>query len=100
MSDAAAAARARIDRALSALERKIEELKTRAPISGPVEDDDLFAIPTSSAVPEDPVLRRRIQELEAAGREASEALAGAIEQLRGLAELPGRSDPEMDEGEG
>lgn len=88
MSDAVAAARARIDRALSALERKIDDLNVRASTGAPVEDDDLFAVPSSSSSAGDPALRRRILELETAGCDASEALAGAIEQLRGLIQTP------------
>jgi nucleotide-binding universal stress UspA family protein len=76
MADATTAARDRLDRALTTLERKIHELKL-APV---VPDDDLFALPvppTGSAEDE-----RRIAALEAAGREASEALARAAQAVR------------------
>jgi hypothetical protein len=43
MADATTAARARIDRALAGLERKILELKARTASTSPVSDDDLFA---------------------------------------------------------
>ena len=88
MADATTAARARIDRALAALERKVNDLKARPATARPVEDDDLFAVPSSSSSAGDPALRRRILELETAGCDASEALAGAIEQLRGLIQTP------------
>ncbi|PZQ45005.1 MAG: hypothetical protein DI570_28025 [Phenylobacterium zucineum] len=76
MADATTAARDRLDRALNTLERKIHELKL-APV---VPDDDLFALPvppSSSAEDVD-----RIAALEAAGREASEALARAADAVR------------------
>jgi hypothetical protein len=85
MSDAVAAARARIDRALTALERKINDLKARPATARPIEDDDLFAIPSTTG--SDPALRQRIAVLEAAGHDASDALAGAIDQLRDLIEV-------------
>ncbi|WP_029415866.1 hypothetical protein [Brevundimonas bacteroides] len=76
MADATTAARDRLDRALNTLERKIHELKL-APV---VPDDDLFALPAPpTARIED---ERRIAELEAAGREASEALARAAAAVR------------------
>lgn len=84
MSDAVTAARARIDRALSALERKINDLKARPATARPIQDDDLFADPAGGD--SDPALHQRIAALEAAGREASDALAGAIDQLRDLIE--------------
>ena len=76
MADATTAARDRLDRALNTLERKIHELKL-APV---VPDDDLFALPAppSSSGAE----AERIAALEAAGREASEALARAAEAVR------------------
>lgn len=77
MADATTAARNRIDRALAALERKVLDLKAR-PAGGPsIADDDLFAA-------HDPMAATRISELEAAGREASDALAGAAEALRDI----------------
>lgn len=74
MADATTAARARIDRALADLERKILELKARPASAPPIADDDLFA-----PKPGDPA---RVAELEAAGREASDALAKAAEAVR------------------
>ena len=65
MADATTAARARIDRALAELERKILELKARPASAPPIADDDLFAPRPQTA---------RVAELEAAGREASQAL--------------------------
>ena len=47
MADATTAARARIDRALAELERKILELKARPASAPAIADDDLFA-PRSS----------------------------------------------------
>lgn len=102
MSDAVAAARARIDRALSALEHRIEALKSRTVTRPMTDDDDLFAIPattsgTSAGAVEagvaETALRARVAELEAAGREASEALSGAIEHLRGLIDAPSSPGP-------
>lgn len=73
MADATTAARTRIDRALAELERKILELKAR-PASAPViADDDLFAPRASD---------QRVAELEAAGREASDALGRAAQAVR------------------
>ena len=74
MADAAAAARERVDRALSLLERKVMDLKARPAAARPIADDDLFA-PRG----DDPA---RVAELEAAGREASEALALAARAIR------------------
>ena len=76
MADATTAARDRVDRALAALERKVLELKARPASAPPIADDDLFA-----SAPAD---QARIAELEAAGRDASAALARAADQLRGL----------------
>jgi hypothetical protein len=73
MADAAAAARERVDRALSLIERRVLDLKARPATARPVADDDLFAPRV------DPV---RTAELEAAGREASEALAIAAQAIR------------------
>lgn len=98
MTDAVAAARTRIDRALTALERKINDLKARPATARPIEDDDLFAIPSGNA--SDPGLRDRIAELEAAGRDASDALAGAIDQLRDLIEVRSDAGPVADEDDG
>lgn len=80
MSDATAAAKQRIDRALAALERRVLDIKARA---APVDDDDLFAgVPAAPS--RDPEDARRLAELESAGREASLALAEAAEAVRGL----------------
>ena len=75
MADATTAARARIDRALAELERKILELKARPASAPAIADDDLFA-PRADG--------QRVAELEAAGREASDALARAAEVVRGV----------------
>ena len=81
MADATTAARARIDRALAELERKILDLKARPASAPPIADDDLFAPRPDAA---------RVAELEAAGREASQALARAAEAVRDvLAETEG-----------
>jgi len=78
MADATTAARDRIDRALALLEGKVMDLKAR-PASAPgLADDDLFAIPTAGSAG-DP---GRLAELEAAGREASSALAAAAAAIR------------------
>ncbi|SDQ69133.1 hypothetical protein [Brevundimonas sp. 374] len=73
MADATTAARARIDRALAELERKILELKARPASAPAIADDDLFAPRADS---------QRVAELEAAGREASEALGRAAHAVR------------------
>lgn len=73
MADALTAARARIDRALANLERKVLELKARPASAPPIADDDLFAPRPEAA---------RIAELESAGREASQALARAADAVR------------------
>ena len=73
MADATTAARARIDRALAELERKILELKARPASAPAIADDDLFA-PRGDG--------QRVAELEAAGREASEALGRAAQAVR------------------
>jgi len=80
MADATTAAKDRVDRALAALERRILDLKARPASAPPIGDDDLFA-PNG-----DPQDAARIAELEAAGREASQALARAAESLRELIE--------------
>ncbi|MFC5345963.1 hypothetical protein ACETK8_16945 [Brevundimonas staleyi] len=80
MADATTAARDRIDKALALLERKVLDLKAR-PASAPgIADDDLFATPT----PSDADAQRRIAELEAAGRDASAALAAAAMAVRDI----------------
>lgn len=73
MADATTAARARIDRALAELERKILELKARPASAPAIADDDLFAPRPAE---------QREAELEAAGREASEALGRAAQAVR------------------
>lgn len=78
MADATTAARARIDRALADLERRILELKARPASAPPIADDDLFAPRASDRAAAD----RRVVELETAGREASEALGRAAEAVR------------------
>jgi hypothetical protein len=77
MADATTAAKQRIDRALAALERRALDLKARTAAVGSAEDGDLFAT-------HDPAAATRIAELEAAGREASEMLAQAAEELRDM----------------
>ena len=73
MADATTAARARIDRALAELERKILELKARPASAPAIADDDLFAPRATD---------QRVAEPEAAGREASEALGRAAQAVR------------------
>ena len=75
MADATTAAKQRIDRALAALERRVLDLKARSAAAATVDADDLFA-------GHDPAVATRIAELEAAGREASEMLAQAADELR------------------
>ncbi|PZT98441.1 hypothetical protein [Brevundimonas sp.] len=86
MADATTAARARIDRALADLERKVLELKARPASAPAVADDDLFA-----PRPAD----QRVAELEAAGREASQALGRAAEAVREA--LQARDAPESED---
>lgn len=80
MADATTAARARIDRALAELERKIVQLKARPASAPAIADDDLFAPRATDNGGSD----QRVAELEAAGREASDALARAAEAVRGV----------------
>lgn len=75
--DAASAAKDRVDRALALLERRLLDLKSRAAASGRAPDDDLFAPQPSSETD-----RARIHELEAAGRDAAEALTRAADAIR------------------
>ena len=84
--DAASAAKDRVDRALALLERRLLDLKGRGAGSSRVPDDDLYAPgPTSETD------RLRIHELEAAGRDAAEALSRAAEAIRAtLAEQEAR----------
>ena len=84
--DAASAAKDRVDRALALLERRLLELKSKAAGAGRVADDDLFAPRPSSETD-----RARIHELEAAGRDAAEALTRAADAIRAtLAEQEAR----------
>lgn len=84
--DAASAAKDRVDRALALLERRVLDLKSRAAASGRAPDDDLFAPQPSSETD-----RARIHELEAAGRDAAEALTRAADAIRAsLAEAEAR----------
>ena len=73
MADATTAARTRIDRALAELERKILQLKARPASAPAIADDDLFAPRAGD---------QRVAELEAAGLEASQALARAAAAVR------------------
>lgn len=82
MADATTAARDRVDRALSALERKVLDLKARPATAPAVGDDDLFAPRPGSAG--DAAAEARIAALEGAGRDASAALAEAAEALRDI----------------
>lgn len=79
MADATTAARDRIDRALATLERKVNELKA-APA---VPDDDLFAMPPPPSVGSTGDADR-VAALEAAGRDASAALAAAAAAVRDI----------------
>ena len=83
MADATTAAKERIDLALAALERSILDLKARPASAPPIADDDLFA--PREGTPEDAA---RIAELEAAGRDASAALAAAAAAIRDLIDEP------------
>jgi len=75
--DAVTAAKARIDRALADLERKVLELKARPASAPPIADDDLFAPRPSNAAD-----LARIAELETAGQETAQALARAADAVR------------------
>lgn len=77
MADATTAAKQRIDRALAALERRVMDIKARSAAAATVAEDDLFAA-------HDPAAATRIAELEAAGREASDALSRAADELRDM----------------
>lgn len=79
MADAVEAARARIDRALNDLERKVRELKARP---APLAEDDLFA-PRVAAAP-DADGADRVAELESAADEASKALSRAADEVRAM----------------
>lgn len=75
--DAVTAAKARIDRALADLERKVLELKARPASAPPIPDDDLFAPRPSNAADV-----ARIAELETAGQETAQVLARAADAVR------------------
>ena len=94
MADATTAARARIDRALADLERRILELKARPAAAPAIAADDLFAPRPEAANAADVA---RVAELEAAGREASQALARAAEAVREVLVLVQADDPDLDE---
>ena len=79
MADAVEAARARIDRALNDLERKVRELKARP---APVADDDLFARRPGDGA--DTGNTARVAELESAADEASKALSRAADEVRAM----------------
>ena len=79
MADAVEAARARIDRALNDLERKVRELKTRP---APVADDDLFAPRAGEG--RDTGNAARVAELETAADTASKALSRAADEVRAM----------------
>lgn len=78
--DALTAAKARIDRAMNELERKLQELKAKSEAAS-LPDNDLFA-----PDPADAASAARVAELEAAGQEAAQALAAAAQAVRGILE--------------
>lgn len=80
MADAVEAARARIDRALNDLERKVRELKARP---APLADDDLFA-PRSGGGGLEAESAARVAELETAADEASRTLSRAADEVRAM----------------
>ncbi|QLQ12239.1 MAG: hypothetical protein HZY74_01635 [Brevundimonas sp.] len=77
--DAAAAAKDRVDRAITLLERRLQELKARAMAAQTQTfgDDDLFSPQPSSESD-----RARIRELELAGQDAAEVLGRAADAIR------------------
>ena len=75
--DAASAAKDRVDRALALLERRLLELKGRAAGSRRVPGAALFA-----PAPAPATARARSPDLEAAGRDAAEALSRAADAIR------------------
>ncbi len=88
--DAVTAAKNRIDMALAQLERKVLELKARSVAAAETVDDDLFAPLAVS-----PAEQARIAELEAAGRQAADALGRAAEAVREvLAQHEGAAESE------
>lgn len=80
--DALTAAKARIDRALNELERKLQDLKEKSAASS-LADGDLFAPDPAQAANAE-----RLAELEAASQQAATALAAAAEVVRGILEQP------------
>jgi hypothetical protein len=94
MADATTAARARIDRALAELERKILELKARPASAPTIADDDLFAPRVENGAD-----AARVVELEAAGREASQALARAAAAVREVLDQDDFTDDDLADDE-
>lgn len=82
MADATTAAKERVDRALSALERKVLDLKARPASAPAIGDDDLFAPNSTPSGPGDVAAQARIAALELAGRDASAALGRAADRIR------------------
>jgi len=80
--DALTAAKARIERAMNELERKLQELQDNSK-TATLPDDDLFAPDPSQAGS-----AARVAELEAAGQEAASALAAAASAVREILEQP------------
>lgn len=78
--DALTAAKARIDRAMNELERKLQDLKAKSDRET-LPDDDLFA-----PDPNDAGHKARVAELEAAGQEAAIALEAAAAAVREILE--------------
>ncbi len=78
MADATQAAKARLDRALAELERKVSaRLAAPAATRTSFPDDDLFA-----QTPHDPRADDRVAELESAAHDAIHALTEASDALR------------------
>lgn len=77
--DAAAAAKDRVDRAITLLERRLQDLKARAAAAqiAASGDDDLFSPQPSSESD-----RTRIRELELAGQDAAEVLGRVADAIR------------------
>ena len=82
MADATTAARARIDRALAELERKILELKARPASAPAIGDDDLFA-PRSGNGPDAARVAELEQRLSRLNLEAASA-SGNASRAEGL----------------
>ena len=77
--DALEAAAKRLERAVAVLQARLEEVRKEARQSA----GSLFDFDRSKLADELDAARAREHELEEAGREASEALGSAIEELRG-----------------